>query len=73
MADGRSQALWSHTSAVLALLANVHRDPKKSKAFKPSDFNPHSQKHAGPLPKVKLSEVKGLLMGEAKAKRSPRR
>jgi len=27
-------------SALLALLANVHRDPKKTKAFTPNDFNP---------------------------------
>lgn len=40
MAEGRNRAAWSHTSAVLALVANVHRDPKKTKAFNPSDFNP---------------------------------
>jgi hypothetical protein len=25
----------------MALIANVNRDPKKSKAFKPTDFNPY--------------------------------
>jgi hypothetical protein len=41
MAEARSQQAWSHTSAVLALLANVHRDPKKSRTYKQADFNPH--------------------------------
>jgi hypothetical protein len=25
----------------MALLANINRDPKKSKPFKPTDFNPY--------------------------------
>ena len=32
-----------HTSSILALVANVNRDPKKSRAFKPADFNPHAK------------------------------
>lgn len=43
MAEGRSRSLWGHTSAVLCLLANVNRDPKKTQPFKPSDFDPHMQ------------------------------
>ena len=31
----------------MTLLANIHRDPKKQKAFVPSDFNPHQQKPKG--------------------------
>lgn len=31
----------------MTLLANIHRDPKKRKAFAPSDFNPHHQKPQG--------------------------
>ncbi len=31
----------------MTLLANIHRDPKKRKAFTPADFNPHSQKPQG--------------------------
>ena len=34
---------WSHTSAVLALIANVNRDAKKRpRPFQPSDFDPHT-------------------------------
>ena len=40
MAEGRAKDAWQHTSSLLALIANVNRDPKKTKAFKPSDFNP---------------------------------
>jgi len=32
---------WSQTAAVMALLANVNRDPKKTRAFRPDDFNPY--------------------------------
>ena len=41
MAEARSRENWARTSAVLALTANCHRDPKKSKTFTPADFNPH--------------------------------
>ena len=40
MAEGHSLAAWGHTAAVLAMLANCHRDPKKTRAFRPSDFLP---------------------------------
>ena len=39
MAEGRNEHLWLLASAVMALLANCHRDPKK-RAFAPDDFNP---------------------------------
>jgi len=40
MAESHGRADWSRTSVTLALLANAHRDPKKTRAFKPADFNP---------------------------------
>jgi hypothetical protein len=43
MAEAKSREGWSRTSAVLAMTANCHRDPKKSKAFIPADFNPHER------------------------------
>jgi hypothetical protein len=33
-----------HTSAIPSLIANVNRDPKKTRPFKPSDFDPYSAK-----------------------------
>ncbi len=44
MVEGRGQESWAHTSAVLSLIANVNRDPKKSRQFKPSDFDPYAQR-----------------------------
>jgi hypothetical protein len=44
MGEARSRFAWGHTSALLAMLANVHRDPKRARVLKPADFNPHIQK-----------------------------
>lgn len=42
MSEGRGKDAWAHTSSLLALLANAHRDPKKkSTPYSSSDFNPH--------------------------------
>jgi hypothetical protein len=40
MAESRQQESWNHTSALLAMLVNVNRDPKKGRAAKPADFHP---------------------------------
>jgi len=43
MSEGNSRAHWAHTSAVLAMIANVNRDAKKRpRAYQPSDFDPHT-------------------------------
>ena len=34
MADGRGKMEWAQTSNLMALIVNVMRDPKKSKAVK---------------------------------------
>ena len=44
MAESKGREAWNHTASVMALLANCHRDPKKTRAFKPNDFHPY---HAG--------------------------
>lgn len=75
MAEGRSQNLWQHTSSVLALLANLHRDPKKSSVFKPSDFNPYTKPETtseAQVPQVKISSLKDLFIRDgAKVKVIP--
>jgi hypothetical protein len=43
MAEGRSRDEWARTSSLLALIANAHRDRKKTRAFKPSDFDPFAK------------------------------
>jgi RecB family exonuclease len=41
MARARVRTEWQQTSSVLAFLAEPHRNPKKrSKPFKPADFDP---------------------------------
>ena len=53
MAEARGRANWAHTSTVLALLANANRDPKKTRAFRPSDFDPFETRRArGGVPLV---------------------
>jgi hypothetical protein len=46
MAEGRQRANWAQTASVMALLANCHRDPKRSRAFRPSDFDPFARSAA---------------------------
>ena len=40
MARGVQKDAWERASAVMALIANVNRDPKRHPEFKPADFNP---------------------------------
>lgn len=60
MAEGRSRAAWGHTSAVLAMLANCHRDPKKTRPYRAAQFNPHAdggvrRKGRGPVSVERLT------------------
>ncbi len=32
---------WNHTALVCSLMANINRDPKKSKEFTLADFHPY--------------------------------
>jgi hypothetical protein len=41
MAEAKGRDNWNHTSTVLAMIANVNRDPKKTPAFQPADFDPY--------------------------------
>ncbi len=43
MADAKRKELWEHTSATMALIANVNRG-KDTTSYKPSDFNPYATK-----------------------------
>jgi len=44
MAKGQSKDRWARISLLCAIIANAYRDPKKSRPFKPADFNPHFTK-----------------------------
>jgi len=39
MAEGHGRDEWGRLSVLLALTANCHRDPKKGRALKPSDYD----------------------------------
>jgi hypothetical protein len=46
MAEAKVRDKWAHTSAVLAMIANAHRDTKKTRPFTPADFNPMEQRQS---------------------------
>jgi len=47
MAEGHGRDVWGPLSVLCALIGNAHRDPKKGRAFKPSDFDPYDKQHSG--------------------------
>ena len=58
MADARGRAEWARFSSLMALLANCHRDPKRSRAFRPHDFDPLAQaKAATPADMQEMKEM----------------
>lgn len=59
MAEGRGRLEWGRTSCLMALIANILRDPKKVKAVKPADFNPYFHK-SKPMMKVTVAQLKGM-------------
>ena len=42
MAEARGRADWARTASLMALVANTNRDPKKTRPFRPSDFDPYA-------------------------------
>lgn len=45
MVQARQKEEWNRTAAIMSLVANVNRDPKKSRAFDIKDFHPMLQKN----------------------------
>lgn len=63
MAEARCRERWSHTSVVLALLANCHRDPrKKPTPYKPADFNPYLRQRELPVRKAPIEVLKQVFV-----------
>lgn len=44
MLDGKQRHDWSIASAVMAIVANINRDPKRSRRLNPSDFDPFAKR-----------------------------
>ncbi len=40
----RDRMEWNRVSALMALLCNINRDPKKGKTVYPAEFNPYFNK-----------------------------
>jgi len=62
MADGRRRSDWSRTSALMALIANTQRDPKKTRAFRPSDFDPFARE--APAAKADIGVLKTVFIDQ---------
>ena len=63
MAEARSRERWHHTSALLALTANIHRDRrKKPSPYKPEDFNPYYRRRESPAHKVSIEVLKQVFV-----------
>jgi hypothetical protein len=63
MAEARCRERWAHTSAVMALTANVHRDQRKKRtAYKPSDFNPYLRRRELPVRKAGIDVLKQVFV-----------
>lgn len=60
MLDGKQRHDWSIASAVMALVANIHRDPKRSRRLNPSDFDPFAKRQR-PIP-VGVSVLKDVFI-----------
>lgn len=65
MAEARQKDNWHHTSSVMALIANVNRDPKKTRPFRPSDFDPFADKtrHGIIIDKDNISVLRNAFSG----------
>ena len=44
MAQAAGKERWGRCATLMALIANVNRDPKKGRAFRPSDFDPYADR-----------------------------
>ena len=56
MADARTKSEWSRIASLMALIANVNRDPNKQSAFEPKDFFTFDE----PKSDVKVPKTKDL-------------
>ena len=53
MVEGRGKFEWSQTASLMALAANLVRDPRKGRAASPADFNPFAPRPPKPVLKGK--------------------
>jgi len=70
MAEARARSEWAQTSSMMALVANVNRNPRRRRRpYRPDDFNPFAQ---GSREGIALTpENIGLLKGLVAGRRRP--
>jgi len=59
-AEAKQTDSWARTASLLAMLANVNRDARKTKAFTPDDFMP---KRAQPIVQTDITALKMFVKG----------
>ena len=62
MLDGKQRHDWSIASAVMAVMANLQRDPRRSRRLHPSDFDPFA-KRARPI-KADITVLKDVFINQ---------
>ncbi len=67
MAETRGRAEWGRTSALLALIANANRDPRRTKAFSPDDFNPYARADREGVLKAGIGALKAVFVDKQQA------
>ncbi len=72
MAETRQRDEWARTSSLMALIANANRDPKKHRAFRPTDFDPFSETPK-PKQKVDVSILKEIFIDNPPRRQQQRR
>jgi len=66
MALARSDAMWEHTSSVMALIANVFRG-RRGKRVKPADCHPHRlAERVPPSDKEVWADIREAFTGKRK-------
>ena len=70
MAEARQHDLWNYASSMMALLANIHRDPKKGRALRPQDFHPlaHARARRRQPLKADISVLKSVFVDNRPAR-----
>lgn len=68
MADARRREEWSRTASMMALLANIHRDPRRGRAFTADDFDPFARASRR-ASVVSLDEFRAAFRGDGEADR----
>jgi hypothetical protein len=59
-------------SSLLALIANVNRDPKRTRPFRPADFNPYEARRSGggiPVNKASIRLLKKVFVDSPSQRR----